>query len=94
VRLVIDGKPGRVFYAEGHPDLMRVRPVYCFVPEGQPRSTYAGSCWPSINTGANPNAIGSHVFPDWSRPVPISECLTLRRFLENLPRFIAKASAK
>lgn len=68
--------------------------MYCFVPEGQSCSAYKGSRWPFINTGANPNAIGSHVFPDWRRPVRMSACPTLGKFLENLPRFIAKGSLK
>lgn len=94
MRLVIEGRPGRIFYSEGHPDFHQILPVYCFLPEDVNPVSYLSSRWPSINASANPNAIGSHVFPDLNRPARNTACPTLRLFLQNLPRFIAKASSE
>lgn len=94
MQVIVQGRIGQVFHAEGHPDFLRIRPVYCFVQHGQASSAYLASPWPSINSGANPNAIGSHVFPDWNRPVRKSDCPILKRFLQSLPRYIGKASAQ
>lgn len=94
MRLVIEGRAGRIFHAEAQPDFLRIRPLYCFVPTGIKRSEYANSRWPAINSAANPNAIGSHLFPNWKRPVHSSESPTFKQFLENLPKFIAKAPSE
>lgn len=65
MRLVVQDTPGEIFFAEAHPDCLEIRPLYCFVPVGISRATYGDSSWPSINSGANPHGIGSHVFPNW-----------------------------
>lgn len=88
--LIIQGYAGQIFHAQGHPDLLKVRLLYCFVPDGMDLSAYAESRWPSVNAGANPNAIGSHVFPDLQNPVSNKNCPTLKLFLTNLPKYIAK----
>ena len=88
---VIADSIGRVLHAAGHPDLSKKRPVYAYVPEeyfgpeGFRRAGYLRSRWPSINAGANPLAVGSHVIPDPARPVCIrSRCPILIEFLTQL----------
>ena len=88
---VIADSIGRVLHAAGHPDLSKTRPVYAYVPEeyfgpeGFRRAGYLRSPWPSINAGANPLAVGSHVIPDPARPVCIrSRCPILIEFLTQL----------
>ena len=82
---------GRIFHAAAHQDLMKTRPTYAFIPEeffnasGFQRSRYLASRWPSVNVGANPLAIGSHLIPDPTRPANIrSKCPILREFLNRL----------
>jgi hypothetical protein len=88
---VIANTIGRVHHAAGHPDLSKTRPIYAYVPEeffgaeGFRRAGYLSSRWPSINAGANPLAVGSHVIPDPARPVCIrSRCPILVKFLNQL----------
>ena len=88
---VIASHRGRVHHAAQHPILGKARPIYCFIPEvhfgktGYQKNLYLASQWPSINCGANPNAIGSHVFPDTERPAKTrSRCPVLREFLTRL----------
>lgn len=85
---VIAQKLGRIHHAIQHPALRKTRPTYCFVPEshfeenGFQKGRYLASRWPSINGGANPLAVGSHVIPDPKQPVSIrSKCPVLREFL-------------
>ena len=88
---VIANTIGRVLHAAGHPDLAVTRPIYAYVPEeyfgpdGFRRAGYLSSRWPSINAGANPLAVGSHVIPDPARPVCIrSRCPILIEFLSQI----------
>ena len=88
---VIADSIGRVLHAAGHPYLSKTRPAYAYVPEeyfgpeGFRRAGYLRSRWPSINAGANPLAVGSHVIPDPARPVCIrSRCPILIEFLTQL----------
>lgn len=88
---VIANQLGRIHHATQHPDLAKTRPTYCFVPEGffeesgLQKSRYLISRWPSINCGANPHAVGSHVIPDPKKPVSIrSSCPILREFLKRI----------
>lgn len=94
MRFVVHGQTGQIYQAKGHPDFQRARPLYCFVPHGQNPDSYMDSRWPSINAGANPNAIGSHVFPDVKRPVGNLDCPTLKLFIHNLPKFIGKTTSE
>jgi hypothetical protein len=88
---IIANQIGRIHHAAGNTNLQKTRPTYCFVPEehfsetGLEKSRYLASRWPSINSGANPHAIGSHVVPDPQLPVSIrSRCPVLREFLNRL----------
>lgn len=90
---VIAGHIGRVHYAVQHPALRKTRPCYAFIPEahfteaGFEKSRHLVSRWPSINGGANPLAIGSHIIPDPERPANIrSRCPVLREYLTQLER--------
>ena len=91
---------GRVLHAVYHTDRAKVQPAFAFVPEeffdgdGFRRSAYLCSRWPCINTGANPNAAGSHVMPDPARPVSIRRrCPILAQFLERLTEHIASKTS-
>jgi hypothetical protein len=93
---VIAGHRGCICYAVQHPDLSKSRPAYAFIADGFltesgfEKSRYLTSRWPSINAGANPNAIGSHILPDPSRPVKLrSKCPAFREFLTNLKTIAA-----
>ena len=88
---VIAQQLGRIHHALQHPALRKTRPTYCFVPEdffgehGMEKSRYLASRWPSINCGANPLAVGSHVIPDPQNPVSMrSRCPILSEFLRKL----------
>lgn len=88
---IINQQIGRVHHAISHPSLVKTRPVYAFIPEGFfaesgfEKSRYLVSRWPSINCGANPNGIGSHVIPDAGKPVSIrSRCPILAEFLRRV----------
>lgn len=88
---IIANQIGRVHHAAGNRNLQKTRPTYAFVPEaffnegGLQRGRYLVSRWPSINCGANPHAVGSHVVPDPGMPVSIrSRCPILREFLARL----------
>lgn len=87
---------GRVHHAAGNKHLQETRPTYCYIPEeffgekGYEKSRYLVSRWPSINAGANPLAVGSHVLPDAVRPANIkSQCPILRGFLARLETIAA-----
>lgn len=91
MRVVIQGFPGTIYHGKGHPYFQIRRPLYCFVPHGQSLATHLDSRWLSVNAGANPNAIGSHVVPDVTRPVPQGwTCPVLTAFIANLPRYLGK----
>lgn len=88
---VIAGNIGRIHHAVQHPALRKTRPCYAFVPEehfseaGFEKPRHLASRWPSINAGANPLGIGSHVIPDPENPVSIrSRCPVLREYLTKL----------
>jgi len=92
---------GRVHHAVQNQAFGKTRPVYCYVPEefflptGFDLRNYLMSRWPSINCGANPNAIGSHAIPDPGKPVPQkSRCLILREFLRRLEVIATVKTAK
>lgn len=87
---------GRIHHAAQHPEIVKIRPCYAFIPEnyfsanGFERRRYLASRWPSINAGANPHAIGSHVLPDATRPVSLhSKCPILKEFLCRLKTIAA-----
>lgn len=92
---------GRIHHAVQHPALRKTRPCYAFIPEehfgeaGFEKSRHLNSRWPSINGGANPLGIGSHVIPDPENPVSIrSRCPVLQEFLTKLERIaIVKSNA-
>jgi hypothetical protein len=98
---VIAGHIGRVHHALQHPALRKTRPCYAFIPEqhfsvaGFEKSRHLISRWPSINGGANPLAVGSHVVPDPENPVSIrSRCSVLKEFLTKLETIaIVKSNA-
>ena len=96
MHVVIAGHHGRIHHAAQHTFLQETRRLYCFIPEthfiggGFQKSRYLESRWPSINTGANPHAIGSHVIPDPGKPVKSrSRCPVLREFLIRLETIAA-----
>ena len=91
MQIVIADQTGRIHHAAGHSALQQTRPTYAFLPDGfvaeggYAKAQYLASRWPSINAGANPHAIGSHMIPDASKPVtPRSRCPILREFLIRL----------
>ena len=93
---IINQQVGRIHHAAGHPSLLKTRPVYAFVPEehfgtdGFNKSRYLVSRWPSINSGANPHAVGSHVIPDEKNPANLrSRCSILAEFLRRLETIAA-----
>jgi|GEM_PF-4802024 len=94
--LRIANQTGRIHHAAQHPELASIRPCYAFVPEnyfgknGFERIRYLTSRWPSINAGGNPNAIGSHVLPDATRPVSSrSKCPILLEFITRIKTIAA-----
>jgi hypothetical protein len=98
---IIHSHLGRIFHAAAHPGIVKTRPTYAFVPEeffdasGFRKGHYLISRWPSINMGANPLGIGSHVIPDPALPAHIrSKCPILREFINRLEIIAAiKAAA-
>jgi len=101
MKLTVAGYPGRVHYTAGNSALRKTRPCYAFSPEefflptGFDLRSFLMSRWPSINCGANPYAIGSHVLPDPGKPVPPkSRCPILREFLSRLEVIATVKTAK
>ena len=95
MRAVIQGRPGIIYYGKGLPCFQNHRRLYCFVPDSQSPATHLDPRWLSVNAGANPHAIGSHVLPDFTRPVPQEwTCPVLTAFLANLPRYLGKIGAE
>ncbi len=93
---IIGTSIGRIHHAVGHHALARTRPTYAFIPEGFfsecgfQKSRYLASRWPSINAGANPLGVGSHVIPDPMRPAELrSRCPILAEFLARLETIAA-----
>ena len=93
---IVNQQIGRIHHAAGHHALQKTRRVYCWVPEehfgpgGFEKGRYLASRWPSINAGANPLAVGSHVIPDPARPVTLrSRCPILGEFLARLEHVAA-----
>jgi len=90
---------GKIFQAESEENLSQSRPMFAFVPsylfknnEFQAKE-YSLRGWDSINCGANKNAVGSHIFPDLSKP--ISKHLyqnneEVKEFLGNLQKLMHK----
>ena len=85
---IIAGQKGRIHHGAAHSALQKTRPTYAFLPAefitegGFAKAKYLASRWPSINAGANPNAIGSHILPDATKPVsPRSKCPILAEYL-------------
>jgi hypothetical protein len=66
---------GRIFQAQSEPNLARTKPMFVFVPSYLFKDNqfqikeYSLRGWDSINCGANKNAVGSHLFPDLSKPI-------------------------
>lgn len=85
---------GRIFHAMAQPDLQRTRPLYAFVPEelltpgSFDEEAYRAKRWATINAGANKDAVGSHVYPDLSRPAPPGQTTEFR---SELARHIHKS---
>lgn len=101
MKLTVAGHYGRIHYTAGNPALRKTRPCYAFSPEefflptGFDLRSYLISRWPSINCGANPNAIGSHAIPDPGKPVPLkTRCPILREFLRRLEPIATVKTAK
>ena len=100
MHIVVAEHSGHIHHAAGHSALQQTRPTYAFLPDGFvaeggfAKAQYLASRWPSINAGANPYAIGSHIIPDAGKPVsPRSRCPILREFLTRLKTIAAvKAS--
>ena len=99
MHVVIANQTGRIHHAAQHLELRIIRPCYAFVPEGHfgangfEKPRYLASRWPTINAGANPHAIGSHIIPDASNPVSRhSRCPILREFLTRI-KIIAAVKA-
>lgn len=91
IPLIAGNQIGRIFYGIQHPAFRKTRPLYAFVPEHHfssnefQKNRYLLSRWPSINCGANPFGIGSHVVPDPLRSVsPRSRCNVLAEFIRRL----------
>lgn len=91
MHVVVAEHTGRIHHAAGHSAFQNTRPTYAFLPKsfvvegGFAKAQYIASRWPSINCGANPLAIGSHVMPDATKPVAQkSKCPILREFLARL----------
>ena len=89
--------PGRIFWSEGSTEPKNLRsPV--FVPldlltpvKGKPAEVQLDSAgynkiWASLNCGASPVGIGSHLFPNLHSPLQESEkdLPLVRAFLDNL----------
>lgn len=96
MQAVIANQSGRIHHGAGHSALQLNRPTYAFLPAefieegGFTKTRYLTSRWPSINGGANPLAIGSHVLPDATRQVsPRSKCPILKEFLCRLKTIAA-----
>jgi len=89
--------PGKIFHAKAQPDLGKTRPAFAFVPdslisEGNlDARAYSAQRWDSINCAANAYAVGSHIFPDLTRPADPSEC---PEFLASLARYLHKHKGK
>ncbi len=96
MHIVVAEHSGHIHHAASHSALQKTRPTYAFLPDefvvegGFAKAQYLASRWPSINAGANPHAIGSHIIPDASKPVsPRSRCPILREFLIHLKTIAA-----
>jgi hypothetical protein len=94
---------GQIFQAKAEKNISATRPMFAFVPEylienGKLNSKeYSLRGWDSINCGANKHAIGSHVFPDLTKP--ITEVPELKKpdfndFLNSLKRLIQKQKSR
>lgn len=88
---------GKVFHAAAESSLQILRPVYAYVPNSliQPDktidlATYQNQRWDTINAGANSRTVGSHVFPDLTKPADVTS-LEVEQFLNELNRLRHKA---
>jgi len=86
---------GKVYYAQSQEDLKATRPVYAWVPDSLVRGgkldmkAYQAQRWPTINCGANANAIGSHILPDLEHIAPPSK--ETEAFKKALSQFFQKS---
>jgi hypothetical protein len=72
---------GKIFHAQALNDAQNQRPLFVFVPKtllpsaGKPfsRETFRATRWAAINAGANKEALGSHLFPDLTKPAAPSQ---------------------
>lgn len=88
---------GKIFEALAQEDIATIRPMLCFVPERLLENgklqldTYQKENWDSINAGANPLAVGSHVFPNLQKEITEENQETLA-FLSRIKRLIHKTT--
>lgn len=81
-------------------DVQQTRPLYAFVPNDIIKEgkldivAYSSKRWDSINCGANQEAIGSHLFPNLSKPIKQSEVISnpdINSFLKRLKKLTQKS---
>lgn len=86
---------GKVYYAQSQDDLKETRPVFAWVPDSLVQGgkldtkAYQAQRWPTINCGANSNAIGSHILPDLAQIAPPSK--ETEAFKKALSQFFQKS---
>lgn len=94
---------GKIYMAYAQKDVQQTRPLYAFVPNDVIKEgkldivSYSSKRWDSINCGANQEAVGSHVFPDISKPIKQSEVITnpnIANFLKRLKKLTQKSFGK
>lgn len=99
---------GQLFHALAEKNISATRPMFAFVPNYLFKNNkflareYSLRGWDSINCGANKHAIGSHVFPDLSKPIlslntnPTNPTFhsELKEFITNLKKFIQKNKSR
>jgi hypothetical protein len=94
---------GRIFKAQSEGNLSQTKPMFAFVPsylfknqQFQERE-YSLRGWDSINCGANKNAVGSHVFPDLSKPLNktmFKENKDVLEFVQSLKRLMHRHTSR
>jgi hypothetical protein len=94
---------GKIYLAQAEDNLSQSKPMFAFVPtylfknqEFQAKE-YSLRGWDSINCGANKHAIGSHLFPDLSKPIAKSfshKTPEVQEFVSNLQKLMHKHISK
>jgi hypothetical protein len=88
-------KKGKLFHAQL--DRRLPHALFVFVPDKYLSETengellllkndYVKSGWAFRNAGANPDAIGSHIFPDLTKPIPKPHTEAQQAFLKKLAK--------